>query len=155
MSKEITIPKGLSEVDAAIFLVKFADKANAMTRELLWQINEKELWKQKFSSFDEFVESPDGLDKSRGWASKHLAVYKFFVVEHGFSRERLEGIDNERLYLARNLGGAPEKILSRATALSREELREEVKDAEFGQHRCTLGEERWGRCTKCGRFERV
>ncbi len=152
MNQAITIPKGLNEVDAAIFLVKFADKASAMTRELLWKINEGELWKDKFASFDEFVESPDGLDKSRGWASKHLAVYKFFVLDNGFKREQLEGIDNERLYLARNLPGTPGKILAKAESLSRGELKDEVRDSEHGAHTCTLGEERWGKCTKCHKF---
>jgi hypothetical protein len=156
MSKqEITVPKGLSEVDTAIFLVRFADRATAMTRELLWKINEDELWKEKFSSFDEFVESPEGLDKSRGWASKNLAVYKFFVLEHGFTREQLEGIDNERLYLARALPGSPEKVLQQAIALSRGELKDEVRDSAYGVHDHSLGEERWGRCSKCGKFERI
>lgn len=155
MEQEITIPHSLNEVDSAIFLVRFADKAQAMTRELLWKINEKELWKGRFASFDEFVESADGLDKSRGWASKHLAVYKFFVLDSGVPQSHLEGIDNERLYIARSLKGDTAMVLSQARALSRGELKDEVRDSEHGVHDHVLGVERWGRCSTCGKFELV
>jgi hypothetical protein len=129
MSKEITVPKGLNEVDAAIFLVKVSDKATAMTRELLFKIHEEKLYDGRFSSWDDFVESPDGLDKSRGWASKNLQVHKW-ALANSFARESLEGVDTERLYLASKMEGPALKALAKAQTLSRQDLKEELREAD-------------------------
>jgi hypothetical protein len=129
MSKEIIVPKGLNEVDAAIFLVKVSDKATAMTREILFKIHEEKLYEGRFSSWDDFVESPDGLDKSRGWASKNLQVHKW-ALANGFRRENLEGVDTERLYLASRMEGPALKALAKAQTLSRQDLKEELREAD-------------------------
>jgi hypothetical protein len=129
MTQQITIPKGLNEIDAAIFLVRVSDKATSMTRELLFKIHDEKLWETRFSSWDEFVESPDGLDKSRGWASKNLQVHKW-AIQNSFSRESLEGIDTERLYLASKMEGPALKALTKAQTLSRQDLKDELREAD-------------------------
>lgn len=121
---DLVIPQELSDVDKAIYLVRFADKAVAFTRELLYKIHTEEGWKGKYDSWGEFVE--DGLGKSQGWASKNLQVYKHYVLEGGVGLDRLQ-FDTEKLYLASKTGDDVELQLSRAETLKRSDLKKERK----------------------------
>lgn len=70
----------------------------------------------------------DSFDLSESQASKLITVYKLYVLEGGISPAKLEGIDTERLYLAKSLEGSVEEKLAKATTLTRRELREERVD---------------------------
>lgn len=128
---EITIPASLSEVDKAIFLVRLSDKAVSATREVLYKIFAEKLWEGRFTSWNEFVKSTDGLAKSPSWASKNLAVYEHFVINAGMSQDELE-MDTEKLYLASKTDGTPAEQLNRAKTLDREDLR--IEGSEIVPH---------------------
>jgi hypothetical protein len=70
----------------------------------------------------------DTFDISEGFASKLVKIYKVFILEGGLSREAIEGIDGEKLYLAAGLEGSIEEKLSRAKVNSRSELRAEKEE---------------------------
>jgi hypothetical protein len=124
MTTEISIPQGLSDLDKLIYLVRISDKADSLTREGLYKVFTEGSWSNRFSSWSEFVQSPDGLNKSESWASKHIATYRHFVLEAGIEPEQLEGVATESLYLARTLPGTPEEQLAMASTLTRRELKE-------------------------------
>lgn len=147
MTQEIIIPKNLNEVDAAIFLVKVSDQANAMSRELLFRINNEKLWQDRFSSWNEFVESPEGLGKSASWASKQLSIHDCYYGK--VSQRKLESIDSERLYLAIRLPGTPEEKLTKAELWGRSEIRDQLASTSEGdcQHDC----EHVTLCSRCSR----
>lgn len=127
MTNGITIPTDLSDVDKAIFLVKLTDKATSYTRELLYKIFADKSYEERFTSWDEFVESADGLNKSRGWASKNLSVYKHYTLEGGIESEALQ-LDTEKLYIASKLSGGPREQLTKAQHLTRSDLKLERND---------------------------
>ena len=77
-------------------------------------------------NFGKFVEEEFGVSQS--FASKLLTVNKVYILEGGVQPEALEGIDYERLYLAKDLDGSPEEKIAKARVLSRRELREEKAD---------------------------
>jgi len=70
----------------------------------------------------------DEFDISESFASKLMSIYKGFVIDGGLSREKLEGIDGEKLYLALKLEGTPEEKIAKAATLTRREIREERVD---------------------------
>jgi len=144
---EITVPVGLNELDACIFLVKLSDKASSMSRELLYRLQETRHWESRFSSWNEFVESSDGLGKSAGWASKQLAVHKHYIIEGKVSHAKLENIDNERLYLAIKLPMSPEEQVIRAETWGRSEIKAEL--ASNGGADCSHDCEHVTICTRC------
>lgn len=116
-SIEIALPK--DPVDASILLVRKIDGAVDLLRPLVYQVWKDELWKGRFSSFGEYIESPDGLNKSQGYASK-LKTVEQFRLESG---QDVSGIDYESMYLSIKSGGTPEEIISKARTLTRAELR--------------------------------
>lgn len=120
---------------------------------MLHEISTKQLWEGTYSSFNEYVESECQIKPS--FASKLITVYQYWVIDNGVSPLNLQGIDTERLYLARKLNGTAEEILLKATTLNRQDLKEELREEKFGEHTCTLGEERWGKCTICDKFHRI
>ena len=76
----------------------------------------------------------DEFDLSEGQASKLISVYKIYVLEGGFSHAQLEGIDTERLYLAKSLEGSIEEKFAKASTLTRRELRETRVEEDGHQH---------------------
>lgn len=141
---ELTVPQGLNEVDALIYLARIGDKVENLTREGLWKVSQDKLWEGRFSSWAEFVESAEGLNKSQGWASKHIAIHEFYTLEGGLLPEQLEGAATESLYMARALPGSPEEKVAMARSLSRRELKETKNEHEnhvhsgetYSVHRC-------------------
>lgn len=144
---DIIVPQGLNELDATIFLVKLSDRASAMSRELLWRIQESKAWESRFSSWNEFVESSDGLGKSASWASKQITVHKHYVIDGKVSHAKLENIDNERLYLAIKLPMSPEEQVVRAETWGRSEIKAEL--ASKGGADCSHDCEHVTICTRC------
>lgn len=112
----------------AIFEAVRASMVQAMVN--LHEIKENELWRERFTSFGEFVESPEGLGISQGFASKLLTVHKTYLLEGGIAPEKLEGVDYERLYLARNIEGDAELKLESAKTLNRAEIKQNVSEAQ-------------------------
>lgn len=159
LTTNISLPSDLKQeqyVDACIWLVKATDKAENLSRRLLYEIEQNKLYDSKFSSWSEFVESPDGLGKTKGWASKQLKIYKRFNLDGGFSNEELENIDSERLYLATLLPGTPQEQLTRSKVWSRSEIQEELRENKHGVHEHELDLSRTSApCKVCGQWCKV
>lgn len=77
-----------------------------------------------------WAEVCEDLDISQGFASKLTSSYTHYVLEGGIAPERLEGIDNEKLYLASKTEGSTEEQLARASTLTRGELKLEKSENE-------------------------
>lgn len=135
---ELTLPK--DPVEASIILVRKIDGAVDLLRPLVYEVWEKELWRGRFSSFGEYIESPEGLNKSQGYASK-LKTVEQFRLESG---QDVSGIDHEVMYLAIKSGGTPEEIIAKAKTLNRTELKQ--TRAENDSHPF----EENPNCKKCG-----
>lgn len=98
----------------------------------LWEVKESGVWQELSPTWSEFVESELGI--SQGFASKLLSVHKTYVLDGGYSQEKLAGIDYERLYLARGLEGTVEEKVEKARLLTRRELKEERNDEVPHEH---------------------
>lgn len=92
---------------------------------LLYQIDTENLWEGSYSSFTEYVEQECQL--SRGYASKLLSAWNFYVIEGGVSQRNLEGVDVEKLYLAIKLPeGTAEDRLVKAREWNRQDFKDEL-----------------------------
>lgn len=91
-------------------------------------------WQERFDTWGEFVESPEGLGISQGFASKLLTVHRTYLLEGGMDENAIAGIDYERLYAARSLPGTPEEKVAMAKTLTRRELKETKNEAEGHEH---------------------
>lgn len=131
---EITLPQELNDLDKSILVARHFGKVMNVFRPLVYSVYKNELWKERFSSFGEYVESAEGLGMSQGYASKLKQVEEHYVIEGGLSPEKLEGIDYERLYAASKLPGTPEEHAAIAKTLTRREIRETQNEAEETPH---------------------
>lgn len=93
---------------------------------LLYLISKEELWKERFDSFEAYVEDECKIGKS--FASKLVQIWQNYVVDGCLAAKQLEGVDTEKLYLALQLPGGADKKLAQAQTLSRQELRQELRD---------------------------
>lgn len=114
---------------------------------LLYEIQQKEAWEGMYSSFSEYVEQECQL--TRGYASKLIQAWEFYVVNGGVPKRQLVGIDAEKLYLSTRLpSGSVEQRLVRAVEWNREQLRAElaVTDGKECEH------DRYVKvCVSCGK----
>lgn len=76
----------------------------------------------------------DTFDIGESFASKLMAVHRVLVLEGGVSQEKLEGIDQEKLYLATKLEGTAEEKVAKASVLTRLELKQERNDEAPHEH---------------------
>lgn len=129
MNTAITVPESLSVLDQSIYLARHINTAVDTLRPLVYQVAKDELWKERFSSFGEYVESPEGLNYNSSGASK-LKTIEQFRLDNGFSEKEVNGIAVESLYLSIKAGGEPKLILSRAQTLSRNEIKMERLETE-------------------------
>lgn len=83
-------------------------------------------WESKYNSWGEFVE--DGLQISESTASKMLKVNESYLLSGLVKPRELEGVDLEKLYLARSLEGSAKERIEKARVLTRDELKQETKD---------------------------
>lgn len=111
---------------------------------LLHKISTEKLWEGQYGSFGEYVEQECQL--SQGYASKLVQLYQYYAIEGGVSHAKLAAVDPEKAYSAMKLKGTPERQLTTALTLSRQELRAEVAD-KGEEHRCEYIEI----CTRCGK----
>lgn len=130
---EITVPQELNDLDKSIFIARHISSAMDVLRPLVYTVWKDELWKDRFSSFGEYVESPQGLNRSQGYASK-LKQVEEFRINSGLSEYDIAGIDYESMYLSLKSGGTPEEILSKAKTLTRAELRQERNEHADHEH---------------------
>lgn len=99
----------------------------------LWSVKNGDVWKEtSCTSFGEYCESELGVSQS--FASKLLQVNQHYLLEAGFSPEKIVGIDYECLYLAAKTEGTPEEQLARAKTLTRRELKETKNDTNPCSH---------------------
>lgn len=115
-------------LDSTIQAFKRAKSHFLEAAALLHEVDIKNAWEGRYSSFGEFVE--DGAQISKGMASKLLKVYRHYVLEGSFAAKKLELVDPEKLYLAIGLKGDHQKQYEQALTLSRSELRLNHSDSE-------------------------
>lgn len=111
-------------VDATIVLARQIDHAVDILRPLVYRVFAEKLWEGRFSTFGEYVQSPEGLNKSQGYGSK-LKSNEKWRLDNGVSEEEISGLDNEGLYLAIKSGGTAQEVIAKARTLSRLELKQE------------------------------
>lgn len=112
---------------------------------MLYQIQENNLWEGKYSSFTEYVEQECQL--SKGYASKLLQAWKFYVIDGGVLQAKLAGIDPDKLYFALRLPtGTVEQRLVKAREWNRDDLRAELSTVDGEE--CKHPEDK--RVTICG-----
>lgn len=129
MDDALILPN-LNDLDKSIYVMRHISSAIDVLRPLVFSVWKDELWRGRFSSFSEYVESPDGLNKSQGYASKLKTVQQFSID----SGTDVSGVDYESMYLSIKTGGTPEEIISRARSLTRAELRAERIEAKDHEH---------------------
>lgn len=125
---DLTIKDDLNPLDKSIYIAKYISTAIDVLRPLVYQVWTEKLWEGRFSSFGEYVESPEGLNRSQGYASKLKQVQEHYVIEGGLSEKDISGVDYESLYLALKTAGTPREQLSKAKTLTRSELKAERQD---------------------------
>jgi len=120
----------------------------------LYHIREKSLWSGTYDSYHEFL---DSAQINQSLASRLYAIHKYYVIDGGKSEDALSGIGYSNLYTAiplieeRGVDGA----IIAAETLSRGDIEDEVRDKKHGNHKHTVGDERWGTCSVCGKFIKV
>lgn len=120
----------------------------------LYRIRTQELWKGEYENYQEF------LDTARiniSDASKSFSIHKSYIVEGGMTMAQLRGIGYSNLYEAIPLieRDGVETAVTKAETLTRDEIKDEVRDERHGAHRHKVGTERWGACEKCGKMVHV
>lgn len=120
----------------------------------LYHIREKNLWSGTYESYSEFL---DSAHITRSTATMLYAIHKTYIVEGGKKPAELAGIGYSNLYRAIPLieERGIEKTVAAVGTLSRDEIEDELRDKKHGTHTHRVGVERWGTCTKCGKFVRV
>lgn len=115
---------------------------------LLYRIQETNAWEGQFSSFAEYVEQECQI--SKGYASKLLQSYKYYVIDGGVLQQNLKDIDADKLYFAMKLPkGTVEQRLVKAREWNRQDLRDELSTDSNGEecpHEKTVTI-----CATCGR----
>ncbi len=98
----------------------------------LYNIREKELWKDTYESYQDFL---DTAKISPGNASILASVHKHYVVEGKMSTTKLVGVGYSNLYEAIPLieRDGVTKTVERARLLTRTEIKDEVREEKFGE----------------------
>lgn len=122
--------------------------------ERLYTIKTKELWKARHDSYQEYL---DVAKVSHSQASVLAKIHQYYVVEGKMSPKRLAQVGYSNLYEAIPLieSEGVEVALEKASTLTRDEIKDEVRDERHGAHAHQVGKERWGSCEKCGKFVKL
>jgi hypothetical protein len=120
----------------------------------LYTIRTKELWRELHESYPEFLLS---IGVTQSMASILYSIHKHYIVDGGKSPKTLEGIGYSNLYEAIPLieSDGIDAAVVKASTLTRDEIKDEVREEKHGEHRHVVGKERWGSCEKCGKLVRV
>lgn len=122
---QISIPKELPALEKSIYLARYIGTAMDILRPLVYRVFAEKLWEGQFSSFSEYVESPEGLNLHQSYGSKLKTTHQHYIVEGGATEEDIKGIALESLYLASKTEGTIEEQIARARTLSRDELKQD------------------------------
>lgn len=117
----------------------------------LYSIRERKLWADTYDSYSDFLEA---AKINPGHASILASIHKHYVVEGKKKQGTLAGIGYSNLYEAIPLieREGVDSAVVKADTLTRSEIKDEVREVKHGVHEHNVGEERWGSCTKCGKF---
>lgn len=98
----------------------------------LFNIKEKEIWKQDYDSFQDFL---DTTKISKGNASMLMAIHKAYVVDGGMTHAKLAKAGYSNLYEAMPLieRDGVEKAAEIARTLTRSEIKDEVREEKHGE----------------------
>lgn len=120
----------------------------------LYTIKTKELWKASYDSYQEYL---DVAKVSPSQASMLAKIHQYYVVEGKMSTKKLAQVGYSNLYEAIPLiekEGVAAALL-KAETLTRDEIKDEVREERHGVHKHEVGKERWGSCEKCGKFVKI
>lgn len=120
----------------------------------LYNIRDKELWRDTYESYQEFL---DAAHINPGHASILYSIHKHYVIDGKKKQDTLAGIGYSNLYEAIPLieeRGIDAAVVA-ASTLTRSDIKEEVREQKHGVHKHQLGTERWAKCNTCSKFERV
>lgn len=105
----------------------------------LFQIRTKELWKETYDSYQEFL---DTAKISPGNASILASVHEHYIVNGGMEQKKLIGAPYSSLYEAIPLieRDGVEKVVAKVKTLTRTEIKEEVRESAHGvcEHKDTV-----------------
>lgn len=120
----------------------------------LYTIKTKELWKASYDSYQEYL---DTAKVSPSQASVLAKIHQYYVVEGKISPKKLAQVGYSNLYEAIPLieSEGVEGALNKAGTLTRDEIKDEVREERHGSHPHKVGKERWGSCETCGKFVRI
>lgn len=98
----------------------------------LWQIKENKLWESTYDSYQEFL---DSAHISKGNASMLTAIHKAYVIDGGVSHTKLAQVGYSNLYTAIPLieNEGIEKTVEMAKTLTRDEIKESVREEKHGE----------------------
>lgn len=120
----------------------------------LYKIREQKLWSETYDSYQEFL---DTAHINPGLASMLASVHKRYVLDGKIPQEKLVGIGYTNLYEAIPLieANGVDVAVVKASTLTRNEIKDEVRDENHGIHMHEpLEGVHWGQC-KCGKFVRL
>lgn len=120
----------------------------------LYKIREEKLWLDTYDSYTEFL---DAAHINPTHASMLASIHRSYVVEGGKTFAELAKTGFSNLYAAIPLierDGIDTAVI-KAETLTRSEIKDEVREQKHGEHIHEIGEERWGACKICAKFERV
>lgn len=98
----------------------------------LFQIRENRLWENTYDSYQEFL---DSAKISKGNASMLAAIHKAYVIDGGVTHEKLAQVGYSNLYAAIPLieSDGIEKAVEKARLLTRDEIKQEVREELHGE----------------------
>lgn len=120
----------------------------------LYRIRDKGLWKSTYETYQDFL---DAAKIGHSHASILESIHRKYVVEGNVPENNLAGIGYSNLYTAIPLieREGVWSAVAKADTLSRNEIKDEVRDMEHGEHEHVLKADRWGVCKSCGKFVKI
>lgn len=109
----------LQEAKMAFTMVK---GSTLVAMQKLYAIKEQGIWSEVAENWGEYVERELGISQS--FASRLLTVHRVFLTEGGLQPLQLQGIDVDKLYMAKDLEATAEEKVSMAKTLTRLELKQ-------------------------------
>jgi len=117
----------------------------------LFKIREEKLWE---GSFDSYVDFLDSARISESQASIFANIHKHYVLDGGIDMQRLAQIGYSNLHKAIPLieREGVEVAVVKAQTLTREEIKDEVREAEHGVHEHTPKDDKRFAFCQCGKL---
>ena len=117
----------------------------------LFKIREEKLWQ---GSFDSYVDFLDSARISESQASIFANIHKHYVLDGGIDMQRLAQIGYSNLHKAIPLieREGVEVAVVKAQTLTREEIKDEVREAEHGIHTHVPKDDKRFAFCQCGKL---